>query len=96
MMARHLAEDEEIDLGPDEEDIVTDDHIHFYQSGKRVLTLSVTTTGVDRCSMWKALDDYMKQSNFYPNVWWISDHGNAHRMERPAVCARSRRRRRRR
>lgn len=22
----------------------------------------------------------MKRSKFYPSVWWISDHGNAHRV----------------
>jgi hypothetical protein len=88
-----LSEDDAIDEEsnePTEDDLITDDHIHFYSSGKRALTLSETTTGVDTASMWKAIDAWMEKSNYYPNVWFISDHGNAHLMERP-----KRRRRRR-
>ena len=29
--------------------------------------------------MWKVLDAHMNAQNFYPNVWFISDHGNAQR-----------------
>jgi len=33
--------------------------------------------------LWEALDAHMKKTNFYPNVWFVSDHGNAQLMSRP-------------
>jgi hypothetical protein len=64
---------------PQEDDLVTSDHSKFYQNGKIVLTVSPDAS---REEMWRELDRYMKRSNFFPNVWFISDHGNTHLMER--------------
>jgi hypothetical protein len=57
------AEDEE----PLEGDITTEDHEHWYQYGK----LYFTGDYVD-------LKKKMKVDKFWPNVFFISDHGNAH------------------
>jgi len=54
---------------PEEDDIVTTDHRRWYQSGK------IYVTGDE-----KALRRKMDKDKFWPNVWFISDHGNAHRM----------------
>jgi len=80
------------DFAPEEGDLTTSDHIHFYQDGRHVLTIR---GGADasETSMWRQLDAYMKRSNFYPNVWFISDHGNAHLLQRPRGGGKRRHRR---
>jgi len=67
-------EEEGVPDEPDEEDLTTEDHIHFYSAGELVVTLE---EGDD---MWGALEEWMGKNHFYPNVWFISDHGNAHLM----------------
>jgi hypothetical protein len=56
---------------PDEGDITTSDYRHWYQYGKLVLTV-----GPDE-DYEQAVREYMDESEFWPNVWSISDHGNA-------------------
>lgn len=55
--------------GPEEGDYTSMDHIHWYQYGKLVLT-----TTPENCE--KDLRNHMNQTQFWPNAWWISDHGN--------------------
>lgn len=69
---RAVAENE----GPAEDDLVTEDGIHFYSSGKLVVTVS------DAAKPWPELEAWMRRAGFYPSVWSISDHGNALLMER--------------
>ncbi len=57
--------------GPSEDDLVTEDHTHVYQSGRLVLETSPDTFESDVAA-------YMERSKYWPNVWFISDHGNAH------------------
>lgn len=97
--ARHDVDDE---LEPEESDLTTEDHVHFYQDGKLALTIQkyVPSGGralrdgeggtwsdaegpVSTGSMWRQLDAFMERERFWPNVWFISDHGNAHLMTRP-------------
>lgn len=61
--------------GPSEDDITTEDHCKFYQYGKLILKLE------ENADHKQALRDYMEQEQFWPNVWFISDHGNAHRID---------------
>lgn len=68
--------------GPQEGDYTSTDHIHWYQYGKLVLT-----TAYPECKYTSA-DDYkeqlkahMEKEKFYPNAWFISDHGNAHLID---------------
>jgi hypothetical protein len=84
---------------PQEDDITTEDHETFYQSGKRVLMqegsgrwymfdrkhpdglpLNTLRAG-DEMDYKAALRTYMDRTNFYPNCWFISDHGNAHLID---------------
>jgi hypothetical protein len=74
---------------PEEDDLVTQDHARFYQNGR--LAVEVPAEANERI-MWAALDAHMKRAGFYPNVWFLSDHGNAHLMSRPKL-ARSKHRR---
>lgn len=67
---------------PDEDDLVTDDHVHFYANGKLELTVPADAT---TRQMWEEIDQWMGREQFFPNVWFISDHGNAHLMERPEL-----------
>ena len=60
---------------PEEGDITTEDHRHFYQYGKLVLTVG---EDVDHKP---ALREFMKREKFWPNCWFISDHGNAHLID---------------
>ena len=64
---------------PEEGDYTTADHEHFHQFGKLVLVVSEEEE-------WRPkLKAQMDREQFWPNVWWISDHGNAHlmQMEKP-------------
>lgn len=69
---------------PSEDDLVTDDHERFYSGGK--LQLTVPADASTR-QMWEEIDQWMGREQFFPNVWSISDHGNAHLMVRPVFPA---------
>lgn len=59
---------------PEEGDITTEDYRKFYQYGRIYLQ-------VGRDADWrKSVNRQMKKDGFFPNVWFISDHGNAHLM----------------
>jgi transcription elongation factor Elf1 len=85
--------------GPQEDDITTEDHETFYQSGDVVLERArylgrlqdlwyFFPRGSRRSSpvdlgrfgddVNAALRAYMDRSQYWPNAWFISDHGNAH------------------
>lgn len=67
--------DDESESGSDEPedgDITTSDHLRFYQYGKLWLEID------EDDDMWQQIETRMSRDNFYPNVWFISDHGNAH------------------
>ncbi len=58
-------------LGPQDEDITTEDHHHFYYLGRCIVT-------VDEDVEWEPyVGAWCKQHGYFPNVWSISDHGNA-------------------
>jgi hypothetical protein len=59
---------------PEEGDYITYDHRKFYQYGKLVLTVPDEYTSEE---MVRALREYMDREKFWPNAWWISDHGNS-------------------
>lgn len=65
---------------PEEGDLVTNDHIIFWQDGKAALQVS---RGASEQEMWNTIEAFMERENFFPNVWFVSDHGNAHLMSRP-------------
>jgi hypothetical protein len=57
---------------PEEGDYTTEDHQHFYQYGKLVVEVAEDED-------WQPyVKAHMEASKFFPNVFWISDHGNAH------------------
>lgn len=60
---------------PEEGDYLTEDHIRFYQYGKLVVEvpLDKERSYKDWRSFVKA---HMDKGKFWPNVWFISDHGN--------------------
>jgi hypothetical protein len=60
---------------PEEGDYITEDHCQFYQYGKLVLELEPEDDHV------AALRAHMEKNQFWPDAWWISDHGNAHRID---------------
>jgi hypothetical protein len=60
---------------PGEEDITTTDHQRFYLSGKMFATVDIDATDKE---MWSILNAAMTQASYFPDVWFISDHGNAH------------------
>jgi hypothetical protein len=69
-------DDDDSDSEPDEpedEDWVTEDHVTFREQGGRGVI--VVPDGQDWRTVVKAR---MEEEGFYPNVWFISDHGNAH------------------
>lgn len=58
---------EEDEGEPEEDDITTEDHQNWYMSGK----LYFTGSGA-------GLQAQMNKDGYWPNCWFISDHGNAH------------------
>jgi hypothetical protein len=72
-------EDERIDPDePEECDLVTYDHVYFWEvggtTGQPVLIVG------EGQELWPTLEAYMDAQEFWPNVWFVSDHGNAHLM----------------
>lgn len=59
---------------PSEDDVTTTDHCRFYQHGKLVLHCEPDADHVAELLSW------MDREQFWPNCWFISDHGNAHLM----------------
>lgn len=55
---------------PSEEDITTDDYEHFYYAGKCIAEVHLKE------SWEKAIGAWCKKNNYFPDVWFISDHGN--------------------
>ncbi len=62
---------------PEEGDITTEDHKRFYQYGKLWLELDQDLASNEMNASIRA---QMDKDQFWPNVWFISDHGNAHPM----------------
>lgn len=62
---------------PEEGDILTEDHRHFYQYGKLWLEVPEDQEWEETARM---IREKMQAENFLPNVWFISDHGNSHLM----------------
>jgi hypothetical protein len=76
-------EDPDRESEPQEEDLVTDDHRRFYRFG---MTNRRPAVEVGEDEPWEpAVRAYMEREGFFPNVWWISDHGNAHRLDLDAA-----------
>ena len=64
-----LDHEEECDE-PQEGDYTTNDYCRWYQYGKLVLSLS---PGKDHL---KAVRQHMEQEQFWPDAYYVSDHGN--------------------
>jgi hypothetical protein len=63
---------------PEPEDLVTTDHQHFFAVGALHRGAVVTVPADDD---WRPyVRDYMEKARLFPNVWFISDHGNPHLM----------------
>jgi hypothetical protein len=61
---------------PEEEDLVTADHRQFFVVGSSNRRPAVTVPDGDD---WRPyVRDFMEKERFFPNVWFISDHGNSH------------------
>ena len=62
---------------PQEEDLFTEDHREFYEvGGDRRPVVSV-----EEDEDWEdEVKAFMNGQNYFRNVWFISDHGNAHLM----------------
>jgi hypothetical protein len=60
---------------PEDGDYTTTDHERFYQDGKLAVL-------VEEGAEWAhALKAHMDEQRFWPNVWFLSDHGNAHLID---------------
>lgn len=63
---------------PAEGDWVTSDHINFYEQGGTGKLLFSVDPDED---MEAAIEREMQRQGYFPDVWWISDHGNPHRID---------------
>lgn len=66
---------DEDDQEPQEGDYTTTDHEHWHEHGTGKLLL--LTTGDDYREQ---INAHMEREGFYPNAWFLSDHGNFHRI----------------
>lgn len=76
---------------PEDGDLTTTDHETFYQDGKIILSRGPADRWDIRhpnrvflgtfADCEDALRAYMDRVQFWPNCWFISDHGNAHLMD---------------
>jgi len=67
---------------PLEEDYTTTDHIHWYQYGKLALTTAEHNdphTSADNA--YAMVTAHMDVAKFWPNAWFVSDHGNTHLIQ---------------
>lgn len=86
-------EDTEESTEPQEGDITTPDHCKFYRYGKLIFEVFEHDKGGYKllvrgkfngnvfASVEAAIGAYMDEDQFWPNCWFVSDHGNAHRIE---------------
>lgn len=59
---------------PQDGDLVTEDHTEFYQVGRMGLVLRV-----EDGECWQTrVRQWMDRERYWPNCYFISDHGNAH------------------
>lgn len=65
--------------GPQEGDLVTEDRTTFREVGRN--GVAFTVEGGEAEDVEVAIQAWMTENSYYPNVWFISDHGNAHLME---------------
>jgi hypothetical protein len=56
---------------PEEGDLTTENFCEWFQDGKKVLVCETDEWATE-------VKAYMDRDQFWPNVWWISDHGNPH------------------
>ena len=64
---------------PSECDLVTTDHVHFYERGmSKGVVLTIDEDAEE--SMTSQLKHFMDKNRFWPNVWFLSEHGNYHLM----------------
>lgn len=75
---RREEESDELEEGPDEEDVTIQDVGYLgsgtaaFQGGKQIAKLE----NDDYDQFYEAINTWMKQHNFFPSVWYVSDHGN--------------------
>lgn len=71
------------DQEPSEGDITTDNYIDWFCEGKKILTTIKPNTPYTECADdWRErLWDWMERAGWWPNVWFVSDHGNAHLVD---------------
>lgn len=76
-------EDEQEDSDEPQEEDITISPYGSLGSRLQVSVVGGKPIGIfsDQDAAEKAIKKYMDQHNFYPQVWMISDHGNAHRIQ---------------
>ncbi len=69
---------------PSEEDWVTEDYVTFraWQGLEKISLRPEPGTKATPADDWAVqLKAEMDRQKFWPDVWWLSDHGNAHRID---------------
>lgn len=66
---------------PEEGDLITEDWRTFWEVGDHhapVLCFSAEMPWAEVCALIRL---YFSEQRFWPDVWFISDHGNAHLLD---------------
>lgn len=66
---------------PQEEDLVTNDYVTFWRHGmsdrQPVIMVPIDAEGFESGKTWQqCVREYMERTQFWPDIWFISDHGN--------------------
>lgn len=62
---------------PGEEDItIGEDDLSAYYLGKEIVSITRDEADEDEDALYKAISAWCDKQKYWPDVWWISDHGN--------------------
>lgn len=91
-----IDDDDDESRGPQDDDLTTSDHRQFFYHGgpgRMAFELQETKSGHYRicksraqvagqfATVERAIRAFMQSEQYWPNCWFISDHGNAHLMD---------------
>ena len=66
------------DDSPEEGDIMIQDTYRaagVYQYGKRIIPIGNSAIDYPVDGLYARIAEHMKKTQFWPNVWWVTDHG---------------------
>lgn len=70
-------DDENREPDPEMDVVIGKDDLSAYYAGKQIASVTRDEADEDSDALYKAIAAWMDTKNYWPDVWWISDHGNS-------------------